>query len=228
MAAPPAPPGAPAYDGHTMLTFYMTPGSCSTGIHILLETLELPFQVTVLNLPAGDHRRPEYLALNPKATIPALQLDDGRTLTEFGAIAYWLARRYPRAKLLPDDATEAAEVIARLDYVVGTIHGQGWTRVFTPDTYLPPGLDEAEARRWTEAVQARGREIVTQAFAVLEAQLATESLERPLNIADAALFYVTFWADKTGLPLPPHCAAHLAWMRQKPVVQGVLREEGYR
>jgi len=36
------------------LKFYMTPGSCSTGIHILLETLELPFEVWIINLPAGS------------------------------------------------------------------------------------------------------------------------------------------------------------------------------
>ena len=45
------------------MKFYMTPGSCSTGIHILLETLELPFEAWVLNLPAGDHLKPEYPAL---------------------------------------------------------------------------------------------------------------------------------------------------------------------
>ena len=57
------------------LKFYMTPGSCSTGIHILLEELDLPFEVTIVNMPAGDHRRPEYLALNPKGTIPTLVLN---------------------------------------------------------------------------------------------------------------------------------------------------------
>ena len=57
-----------------MLTFFMTPGSCSTGIHILLEALELPFQVTVLNLPAGDHRQPGYLALNPKGKVPGTKM----------------------------------------------------------------------------------------------------------------------------------------------------------
>lgn len=211
-----------------MLTFFMTPGSCSTGIHILLETLELPFQVTVLNLPAGDHRQPAYVALNPKGSIPALQLDDGRVLTEFGAIAYWLARRSPKAQLLPEDPAAAAELLARLDYAVGTVHGQGWTRVFTPDSYLPPGLDAADTARWTEAIQARGREIVQAGFAVLEAALAIESLARRLNLADAALFYVFFWAEHTGLLLPPHCAAHLAWMRGMPAVRQVLAEEGYR
>lgn len=51
------------------LKFYMTPGSCSTGIHILLEELDLPFEVTIVNLPAGDHLKPEYRALNPKVKL---------------------------------------------------------------------------------------------------------------------------------------------------------------
>lgn len=211
-----------------MLTFFMTPGSCSTGIHLLLEKLEVPFQVTVLNLPAGDHRQPAYLAVNPKGTIPALQLDDGRVLTEFGAIAYWLARQYPRARLLPDDPAEAAGVIAQLDHAVGTVHGQGWTRVFTPEAYLPPGLEANETGRWIPAIQAQGKDLVGRGLAVIEAQLADDTFPRPLNLADAAWFYVMFWAEHTGLPLPPRCAAHLAWMRSLPYVQQVLREEGYR
>jgi glutathione S-transferase len=39
-----------------MLTFYMTPGSCTTGIHILLEELELVFSVELVNLLAGGKR----------------------------------------------------------------------------------------------------------------------------------------------------------------------------
>lgn len=227
--APCSHPASPSIaDKPDMLTFFMTPGSCSTGIHLLLERLEVPFQVTVLNLPARDHRHPDYLALNPKGTIPALQRDDGRVLTEFGAIAFWLARQYPRAGLLPEDAAEAAAVLARLDHAVGTVHGQGWTRVFTPEAYLPPGLDTAETARWIPALQAQGRDLVQQGLEVIDAQLAGDPLPRPLNIADAALFYVEFWAEHTGLPLPPRCAAHLAWMRSLPYVQQVLREEGYR
>ena len=37
------------------MKFYMTPGSCSTGIHILLEECGLIFEVTIVNLLAGDH-----------------------------------------------------------------------------------------------------------------------------------------------------------------------------
>ena len=48
------------------------------------------------------------------------------------------------------------------------------------------------------------------------------------SIADAALFYVEFWADKTGMELPPNCLAHYQRMRARPAVHRVLREEGYR
>jgi glutathione S-transferase len=61
------------------LKFYMTPGSCSTGIHILLETLELPFEARIVNIPAGEHLRPEYLKINPRGTIPTLVLNDARS-----------------------------------------------------------------------------------------------------------------------------------------------------
>lgn len=212
------------------LKFYMTPGSCTTGIHILLEELALPFEVTIVNMPAGGHRLPAYLALNPKGTIPTLVLDDGQALTEFQAIAYWLARRYPRKRLLPDDLGLAAQAIELMDYVVGTVHGQGYTRLFTTERYLPAGLAEADRAVWLTGIQARGREIVAEAFALIEARLpeAGYALGADFSIADAALFYVEFWADKTGLALPPRCAAHYQWVRARPVVQRVLREEGYR
>ena len=48
------------------------------------------------------------------------------------------------------------------------------------------------------------------------------------SIADAALFYVEFWADHLGLPLPAHCRTHFERLRTRPAVQQVLREEGYR
>jgi len=212
------------------LKFYMTPGSCTTGIHILLEELDLPFEVTIVNMPAGDHRRPEYLALNPKGTIPTLVLDDGQALTEFQAIAYWLARRYPRRRLLSDEPLLAAQTIELMDYAVGTIHGQGYTRIFTTERYLPAALAEADRAACLAAIAARGREIVAEAFAIIEARLpqAGYACGADFSIADAALFYVEFWADKTGISLPPRCAAHYQLVRARPVVQRVLREEGYR
>ncbi|PKO91269.1 MAG: glutathione S-transferase [Betaproteobacteria bacterium HGW-Betaproteobacteria-1] len=204
------------------MKFHMTPGSCSTGIHILLEELELPFEVYLVNLMAGDQFKPEYLAINPKATIPTLVRDDGSSITEFQAIAWWLARRYPKAKLLPDDIDGEMRVIETMDYVVGTIHGQGYTRIFTTSSYSANEADH-------EVIQARGREIVEKGFAVMSEVLAGKDyVVGSFSIADAALFYVEFWADKIKLELPPNCLAHYRRMLQRPVVRQVLMEEGYR
>jgi len=48
------------------------------------------------------------------------------------------------------------------------------------------------------------------------------------SIADAALFYVEFWADKIGIALPEHCLNHYQLMLTRPAVRRVLMEEGYR
>lgn len=204
------------------MKFYMTPGSCSTGIHILLEELELPFEVYLVNLMAGDQFKPEYLAINPKSTIPTLVRDDGSPITEFQAIAWWLARNYPKAKLLPDDIASEARVLETLDYVVGTIHGQGYTRIFTTSNYSD---NEAEY----EQIKRRGYEIVEKGLAIMNDLLSGKAyvIDR-FSIADAALFYVEFWADKIKLDLPANCLAHYQRMLTRPAVRQVLLEEGYR
>ncbi|MGA9486054.1 MAG: glutathione S-transferase family protein [Methylocella sp.] len=211
------------------LKFYMTPGSCSTGIHILLETLELPFEVWIINLPAGEHLRPEYLKINPRGTIPSLMLDDGRALTDFKSIALWLAQTYPRGKLLPDDPALAARAIELLDFALIQLHGEGYTRIFTSERYIASS-GEQQGQHLKDDVASHGREIISQAFGILEKRMPAEgyAVGPQFSIADAALFYNEFWADKIGIPLPPRVAAHYQRVRARPVVRQVLAEEGYR
>ncbi|MGZ0079394.1 glutathione S-transferase family protein [Methylomonas sp. YC3] len=204
------------------MKLYMTPGSCTTGIHILLEELDLIFEAHLVNLMAGDQNQADYLAINPKASIPTLVRNDGTALTEFQAIAYWLARSYPKAKLLPGDADGDAKAIELMDYAVGTLHGQGFARIFTTEKFAPNPADH-------DAVKAQGLDIVNKAFAILNELLPAEGYALgTFSIADAALFYVEFWADKIGITLPENCLKHYRLMLSRPVVKRVLREEGYR
>jgi glutathione S-transferase len=211
------------------MKFYMTPGSCSTGIHILLETLELPFEAWIINIPAGDHLRPEYLKINSRGTIPTLVREDGHALTSFRAIALWLAETYPRGKLLPADPSAAANAVELLDFALIQLHGEGFTRIFTSDRYLSSSKAQG-GQLLKDDVAAHGREIVSQAFGILEKRLPAEGYAAgpQFSIADAALFYNEFWADKVGIPLPPRVAAHYQRVRARPVVRQVLAEEGYR
>ncbi len=203
------------------IKFYMTPGSCTTGIHILLEELELLFEAYIVNLPAGDQHKPEYLAINPKGTIPTLVTPEGQSITEFGAIAYWLAYRYPTAGLWPKELERQVMCMEAVNYIVGTIHMQGYTRIFTPEQY------SAEQQDYPR-LKAQGEILVKKGLSLINKQLEGKTyLLDEFSIADAALFYVEFWADKIQISLPENCLAHYRAMLKRPAVQQVLMEEGY-
>lgn len=210
------------------LKFCMTPGSCSTGIHILLETLELPFEAWIINLPAGEHLEPAYLAINPNGTIPTLVLDDGTALTDFQSIAVWLAETHPRSGLLPEDPSARDQALDLLAFALTELHGNGYTRVFTPERHIEAG-EPAESGA-IDAIKAEGRLIVAEAFAQVETRLPEQGYAAgpSFTIADAALFYTEFWADRTDIPMPPRVRAHYERVLSRPVVRRVLAEEGYR
>ncbi len=203
------------------MKLYMTPGSCSTGIHIILEELEEAFEAYIVNLPAGDQFKADYVAINPESTIPTLVRRDGSSLTEVPAIAYWLGRSHPRAALWPDDIETSCRLIEAMAYIAGTIHGQGFARIFATHTFARNPRDH-------DSVRDLGRDIVAKGFAVISTALGDKNyLAGAYSVADPVLFYVEFWADMTGMALPTNLAAHYRRLLQRPAVHRVLREEGY-
>ena len=148
--------------------------------------------------------------------------EDGKPLTEFQAIAYWLARSNPKAKLLPEELDEEVLTLETMDYVVGTIHMQGFARIFNTKEFTPSERDYG-------AVRSRGKEIVEKGFSVINGILeGKDYIAGTFSIADAALFYVEFWADKINLNMPENCLSHYRRMLKRQAVYGVLREEGYQ
>jgi len=98
-----------------MLKLYYSPGACSLASHIALIETGAPFELSRVPVADKSNKRPEYLAVNPRGYIPALEAD-AWTMTENAAIMIYLARRYPEARLLPDDDNE---VLARaLEWLV--------------------------------------------------------------------------------------------------------------
>ncbi|MCG8317367.1 MAG: glutathione S-transferase N-terminal domain-containing protein [Pseudomonadales bacterium] len=204
-----------------MMKFYMTPGSCSTGIHILLEELELVFEVYVMNMLRGDLQQPDYLAINPKGTIPTLVCNDGQALTDYQSIAWWLARSYPKKQFIPTDLEGEVKTLELMSYAVNRLHGQGFTRIFTADRYSKNEQEQA-------LIKQQGKEIVKNGFDIIDKNLTdNEYLLESFTIADTALFYNEFWADRIGVELPTKCRKHYETMLSRPKVRGVLMEEGY-
>jgi glutathione S-transferase len=198
-----------------------SPGACSIGIHVLLEEIGKPYETQLVNLREGAQYKPDFTSVNPKSKVPTLVRDDGSVLTEYPAIAYWLARTNPEKKLLPDDVDAQARMIEALDYAVATVHMQGFGRLFRAANFTPNPEDE-------DKVKERGKELVEKGFAVLDKALAGKDyLAGSFSIADSALFYVEFWGGKRmNMKLPPNCEAHLNRVMARPAVQRVLQQEG--
>ena len=82
------------------ITLFHSPQSRSSGALTLLEELGAPYQLHVLNMKAGEQRRPQYLAINPLGKVPAI-LHRGELITEQVAIFIYLADLFPAAGLAP-------------------------------------------------------------------------------------------------------------------------------
>src|SRR5437868_7693362 len=82
------------------VTLFHSPNTRSSGALTLLEELGAPYELRVLNMKAGEQRRPEYLAINPMGKVPALKHGDA-LVTEQVAIFLYLADLFPEARLAP-------------------------------------------------------------------------------------------------------------------------------
>lgn len=195
-----------------MLTICHSPGSCSTGILILLHEIGAPFSVEIVDLRKKEQQSEGYKARNPKGKVPLLVREDGSGLTEFPAIAYWLAKTYPEAGLWPEDLETQARTLETLDFVVSSLHMRGFTFVKNPQRFVAG--DEARA-----ALRAHGVEQAVKGFGVLSETLGDkEYLLGKFGLADAAACYALDWAAPAGIELPANLAALLARLRARPSV----------
>lgn len=204
------------------MKLYYAPGVCSIGIHVLLEEIGKPYELQAVNFREGAQYKPEFTSVSAKSKVPALERDDGSILTEFPVIARWLALQNPQANLIPQDPETDIRAMEVMEYCVGTIHAQGFTRLFRTERFAPSPSDH-------DAVKAAGRENIEKGFAIVDKVLAGKQYlgGDHLSAADAALFYVEFWgADRVGMTLPPNVAAHYERMKSRPAVQRAMQQEG--
>ena len=112
-------------------------------------------------------------------------------------------------------------MLEALDYVVSTMHMQGFSRMFRPANFAPTESDH-------DKVKARGKEIMEKGLALMDKKLeGKEYVADKFSIADAALFYVEFWAAaRMKMTLPKNCAAHYERMKNRPAVKRTAEQEG--
>ena len=82
------------------VTLFYSPQSRAAGTRILLEELGAPYDLHVLNMKAGEQRKPDYLAINPLGKVPAIR-HRGALVTEQVAITIYLGDLFPGGGLTP-------------------------------------------------------------------------------------------------------------------------------
>ena len=184
-----------------MLTLYFAPGASSMAPHIALHEIGAPFEAVAVSFHNNETRSADFLAVNPEGKVPTL-LIDGRPLTEVAAILYYLARRFPEARLMPRDDPEAeARVVSWMSFVASSVH---------------------PARR-------QGLEHAMQIYAIADARLGdAEWASGDYSIADIHLFRL-YWRFAASLKPPPgsfpSLEAHHARMMARPAVIKTIAAE---
>jgi len=192
---------------------YYSPAACSLSDHIALIEADMAYDLVKVDLRAKKTEDgADFLAINPKGYVPALEQDDGTVLTENLAILSWIADK--SGTLMPVDGLGRYRVIEATAYVSGELH-----KNFKP--FFNPAASEIE--------RDEAKAVLTKRFALVDDMLGRHPFMagETMSIADCYLFVTMRWAvGKVGLELPPRVAAHFARLGERPAVQQALREEG--
>jgi glutathione S-transferase len=198
-----------------MLTLYYCPLACSMASHVALEEAGAVFEAKKVNIFMDEHRRPDFLAINPRAKVPALRFDDGRVLLESSAILGWIGAAYPDSNLLGADLVDQARTIAMCAWLSGTVHpafGQFVhpERLVADKSGHPALKEQAKATFWSYLQQ-------------MDAALAGRPwiMGNRFTVADPYVLVFYPWGRELGLPVKQ--LANLTAMKNRLVKRPAAR-----
>ena len=157
-----------------------------------LQELEVDFESIKVNLRAGEHLRPEFLAINPAGRIPVL-VDGDLVISESVAIVLYLAEKYPAKQLLPTEVKQRAEMNRWLMFAVTELEQPLWR--ITRHTALYP-----ENKRLPADIA-----IASEEFKQMAAVLARHMRDRRfvatdrVTVADFVTAYTLDWGNEFRL-----------------------------
>ncbi len=199
------------------MKLYFSNGACSLSPHIVLREAGLPFDL--VRASTKTHALDDgtdFYTINPKGSVPVLELDNGERLTEGPAIVQYIADQVPAQNLAPANGTFArARLQEWLNFITSELH-KGYTPLFRPNTpteYKAIVLETLKAK-----------------YAFVEKQLVGKNytMGDAFSVADAYLFTVSTWAKHVGLDLSglPNLQAFMARMAARPAVIAAMTAEG--
>lgn len=186
----------------TIVFYYGSGSPYAWKVHFALEHKALPYERRILSFAAGDTKKPEFMALNPRGQVPTID-DNGFVLYESNAIVEYLDEAYPGcgSPLFPGDA-RARGIVRRM--------------IAEVDNYVYPAVDTIIKEAFKKPEEQDAAKIETGRKAVKdELELYTRGIQGtyvagPLSAADYALYpYVAFLFRVEQKRIPQLRAAEL-------------------
>ena len=183
------------------LTLYYGSGSpYAWRVQLALEHKALTYELKVLSFSAGDTRKPEFIALNPRHQVPVL-VDGDFVLYESNAIVEYLEEAYPGrgAPLFPGDVRQRA-LVRRLVEEVDNYYREVSDVVLTQAFWKKP--EEREPDKI-----AAGRKAVVEEIGMFTRAMKGDFLAGPLSAADYSLYPFVAALSRAQMKLPDLDAA---------------------
>jgi glutathione S-transferase len=204
-----------------MIKLFYAPHTCALASHIALEEVGADYELARIDIDANDHRKPEYLAINPKGRVPTLLTERG-ILTETPAILVFIAQSFPQARLAPvEDPFAFARIQEFNSYLCATAHvahahrmrGARW-------------VDDASA---IAAMQRKVPQNVSECFGLIERNMLRGPwvMGDSYTICDAYLFTLAQWLEADGVDLSalPKVSEHRRLVSQRPATMRAIAAE---
>jgi glutathione S-transferase len=196
------------------MKLYFAPGACSLSPHIVAQEAGISVDVVKVDIKNHVAIGRDYYEINPKGYVPALELDDGRILTEGPAIVQYLGDLAPQSGLVPPCGSfERYRLQEWLTFIGSELH-----KNFRPLIRGAP-----------EATMDEARQRILDRLAYVESRLEDDFLmgER-FSAADAYLFVVLTWVRYLKLDITAHTriAAYFDRIFARPAVQAAMSAEG--
>jgi glutathione S-transferase len=199
------------------MKLYYSPGACSLASHIALREAGLAFELEKVDLRAKKTASgADFLAINSKGYVPALELDNGYLLTEGPAIGQYIADQKSESGLAPEAGSlERYQLQSYLNFITSELH-KTIGSLFNP----------AMPAEWKTSVLA----LIDKRLTWMEAQLTGKVylMGAQFTVADAYLFTVLRWTVpfKIDLTKYPSIKDYFARVAARPKVQEAMHAEG--
>lgn len=174
--------------------FYYAPGACSLAPHILLQLSSLQYEAIPFRpIPEGHPLPDSFKLVNPKQRVPVITLsfpgensDKKEVITETPAVMTAISQLVPSLHLMERTDIEKVKVLEWMNYLSGTLHGQGFGMMFRPGRFS----SDTSAHG---GIMKRGKEMVEESFGFIEGRLRAGKWAMGDSVSGVDAYLLVFW-----------------------------------